>query len=366
MIYCRYLRCQIYIMFFLVIVLVPNFHIEAKLKQNLEVRLSLLEDKIEAGDYGKIKSFLIWHKDRYLMKSYPLGNEINPLSNAYSATKSVSSALLGIALSDKQHINTLNEPILSYFSEYKKIKQANTFKRAITLHDLLTMRAGFEWNELSTPYGYYNNSVSKLIRSKDWIKHILDQPVVHSPGQHFNYNSGETILIGAIIAKLVDQKVETYANMKLFKPLGITNWFWQNTSTGSSNTGWGLWLHPEDMIKLGRLFLNEGQWEVNGENIQVIPKPWILKSTQSIVKMSNIIDFYYKFDYGYQWWRFNDKDPIVADLKSNDIYFAWGYGGQFIFIVPHMDLVIVSTAKNYNDSDKIFKALSEFIFSVMS
>ena len=106
------------------------------------------------------------------------------------------------------------------------------------------------------------------------------------------------------------------------------------------------------MLTFGRLYLQDGRWQEK----QIVPEEWVGQSTQVQVHIDE------EFDYGYQWWRFHDDSPIVESLAVNDLYFAWGYGGQFIFVIPHLQMVIVTTAGNFDESSQIFPALHDHIF----
>ncbi|KAA3665551.1 MAG: class C beta-lactamase-related serine hydrolase [Chloroflexi bacterium] len=183
------------------------------------------------------------------------------------------------------------------------------------------------------------------------MKYILDRKMVAAPGTSFTYNSGATMLLGGILEKATGQSVEDYTAVTLFKPLKITKWQWDRTPKKHSNTGWGLHLRPLDMLKFGQLYLQQGNWQGK----QIISQEWVTQSTQPSVYMDN-------YNYAYQWWRFTDNNPIVSDLAQNDIYYAWGYGGNFIFIVPHLDLIVVTTAENFDNSAQFFPALVDHIF----
>ena len=145
----------------------------------------------------------------------------------------------------------------------------------------------------------------------------------------------------------------TEAFYNLFKPLGITNYFWKAFPNGTTNTGWGLLMRPIDMARFGILFLNNGTWKGK----QIVPKEWSHKSTQEHTKMGRL-----QYAYGYQWWRFLDNDPTVVELPINDIYFALGYGGQEIIVIPHLHMVVVSTAENYRKMEYFKNLLYDYIF----
>jgi CubicO group peptidase (beta-lactamase class C family) len=164
------------------------------------------------------------------------------------------------------------------------------------------------------------------------------------------------MLLSGVVQAATRDTVEQTASRRLFAPLGITVWDWQRTPQGETNTGWGLHLRPVDMLKIGQLYLQGGQWE--GERI--LSAGWIDTSTQPLV---HVDEFY---NYGYQWWRFADGNEIVAGLAQNDLYFAWGFGGNFIFVVPHLDLIVVTTAENFENSERFIPALRDYIFPTFS
>ncbi len=313
--------------------------------------LEELVSEIETGEYGRIHSLLVWHQDTLVLEEYFDKNDSETREIIYSATKSVTSAAIGIALEDGE-IDSLDTPLLSFFPQYATINNDSEWKQAITVEDILKMSAGLSWDELSSNYGSEQNDATLLVRSSDWTKYMLDKEVVFEPGTQFVYSSGETMLLSGIIQTATGQTAEDYTAEHLLTPLGITDWLWESGNDGLTNTGWGLHLRPSDMLKFGRLYLNNGAWE--GE--QIISEGWIQQSTQTQIGVGD------DFAYGYQWWRFDDSNQIVADLETNDLYFAWGYGGQFIFVVPHLEMVIVTTAANFEDGAKIFPALPDHIF----
>lgn len=316
-------------------------------------QLAELDAKVEAGEYGAINSLLIWHDGSLILESYYGGTGPDTMSQVYSVTKSITSAAIGQALAEGA-ITNLDETLLDYLPESDTIENLDGRKTRITLEDLLTMRAGFAWDESSTIYGDANNDVTQMTNSTNWIQYMLDQEMATEPGTAFTYNSGVTMLLGAILEEATGQTTEDYVAAYLFAPLEITEWRWQETPTGRSNTGWGLFMRPADMVKIGQLYLQQGAWQ--GE--QLIAKNWVEQSTQPLVPVSEM------HDYGYHWWRFADENPIVADLNVNDLFFAWGFGGNFIFVVPHLDLVVVTTAENFVNAEQFWSVLPEHIFPI--
>ncbi|MBO0323894.1 serine hydrolase [Muricauda sp. CAU 1633] len=305
-------------------------------QQNLDtLKLQSLTTKIRNGHFGDIHSLLISRNGEIVLEEYFNGYDKTELHRLFSVTKSVTSALVGIAF-DQGVIESLNEKILSYFSEYSTIANLTEGKENMTLQHVLTMSAGFEWDEFSYPYGHPNNSATKLWDSDDMIKYMLDLPLVSEPGIHFNYNSGCSILLSGIIQNKTGLSAEQYAATNLFSKIGIENWEWAHGADGLTWTSGELYLKPIDMLKFGQLYINGGSWE----GTQVISESWVENSTSKKIENTEYND------YAYHWWRYSSSHYVYNHINTEDIYYAVGYGGQFIWIVPHLGLVVVSTAGN--------------------
>ncbi|MAT96958.1 MAG: serine hydrolase [Anaerolineaceae bacterium] len=318
-----------------------------------EAALTAVDEAIIAGEYGEINSWLMWTNDELVWEGYYRGAAADDLHPVYSVTKSVTSAAVGIAL-DEGAIAGVDTAVLDFFPDYTPTGSLNPRKKAMTLEDLLTMRAGFAWDEFSTIYGNDSNDATQLSRSPAWMTYMLDRNMAEMPGDVFVYNSGVTMLLSGILQQSTGLRTDNYVALRLFAPLGIDEWRWDSTPDGYANTGWGLWLSPRDMLTFGQLFLQNGRWQ----DQQLIPENWIHQSTQPLV------DTQTGFHYGYQWWRFSDDHTAVANLTVNDLYFAWGFGGQFIFVIPHLDLVIVATAENFENSEQFFAALGPIFAAI--
>ncbi len=321
--------------------------------QNLDPdKLSELDSRVAAGDYGAINSIIIIRNESVVMEKYYRGLGREDLHYVYSVTKSVTSALIGIALNNGE-INRLDETLLSFFPEYSNIENMDERKTEITLENILTMSAGFIWDEWTQPYGHPQNGASLLFSSADWMKHMLDLPIIEAPGTRFRYNSGCTMLLSGILANSTERTAENFATEHLFESLGM-KWRWETGPGNITNTGWGLFLRPIDMVQFGLLYLNNGR--LNNE--QIVPEEWVQTSTQTHINTRN-------YNYGYQWWRFKDNSSIVSGLAVNDVYFAWGYRGQFIFVIPHLNMVAISTADNVENSTRTFGFLRDYIFGAV-
>jgi len=323
-------------------------------KQNLNGGLlEQLNQKINDGGFGEIHSLLIMRNGYLVFEKYYRGYSQNQTHQIYSVTKSVTSTLIGIAI-DQGKITSLDKKLLSFFQEYTSIANLDSNKQKMKLEDVLTMRSGLYWDEFTNPFSDPRNSIYKIISSSDWVKHVLDLPMVYEPGTKRTYNTGNTILLAGIIKNLYGIQANDLAQQYLFNHLGISNYKWETGAKGLTNTGWGLHLRPRDMIKFGLLYLNQGTWE----KTSVISENWIGTSTKNYVYVSG------GFSYGYHWWMMPLENISGHTPQPNDVSIAWGYGGQFVFVIPHLNMIVVSTANNKEgDDDQLtIKFLKDYIF----
>ena len=232
----------------------------------------------------------------------------------YSVTKSIVSLLIGIMV-DKGYIKSIDEPIHNYFPEILKLNEIQ--KQDITIFHLLTMTSGLK--------------VMNFQGSKNWVKTILEQPIVHSPGSTFQYNSGDSHLLSAIIKKGSGMSTAAFAEKYLFGPLGIRKYNWVADPQGIHGGGFSLFLNLDDMEKIGFLLLNKGKVDSN----QVISSDWILQAKSPYRQVESANEGIY--GYGYQFWTFENIDP---ESPLNYFYVS-GLFGQYIFIVPKLDIVAV-------------------------
>jgi CubicO group peptidase (beta-lactamase class C family) len=235
----------------------------------------------------------------------------------HSCTKSITSALVGIAI-EKGYIKSVDQPVIEFFPD-RSFANLDENKRAMTLEHLLTMTSGLECRD---SYLYRWVGLAELRRSKDWVQHVLDLPMSEAPGEKFEYCNGVSYLLSAIIQETTKMKTLDFAHQHLFGPLGITDVRWKTCPQGI-DIGWGeMWLKAQDMGKFGLLYLNKGRW--NGK--QIIPATWVEDST-----FEHIFGTLFN-SYGYQWWI------------SSSYYIAVGHGGQFIYVVPEKNMVGVFTS----------------------
>jgi CubicO group peptidase (beta-lactamase class C family) len=249
----------------------------------------------------------------------------------YSVTKSFISALIGIAIAEG-YIDGVDHRVLDFFPEHT-FANLDARKQAMTLEHLLTMTSGLDWEEGMPIY-------QELSRASDWVQFVLDGPMVAEPGSEFNYCSGCSHLMSAIVQETTGTGTLEYAQDRLFEPLGINDFHWELDASGIPNGGWGLDLTPRDMAKFGYLYLNDGVWD--GQ--QVVPTEWVTAS------VNDRIEFDDRWGYGYQWWIY---PPF-------DAYSAVGLGAQLIVVIPDSELVVVFTAA-LSDNAALLELIESFI-----
>lgn len=267
--------------------------------------------------HPSLRSLLIIKNGYMIFEEYY--NEAKPDERTHicSATKSITSLVLG-SLTDKNNEITVEDPISNFFKNNNCISQIND--KQITLRHLLTMSAGFDWSE--------NGPSDWPIDGKtDWFNLALCQKFADIPGTRFNYNSGLSHLISGIIANGSISAGSKYANEFLFSKLGIKDYKWNEDNYGYFIGGFGLELKSRDMAKMGFLALNLGKWECH----QIIPEKWVIESTSPQIKTNSNTGIWY----GYHWW--------IQSIGGEYCYYAYGYGGQHIMVIPRLDMVIIST-----------------------
>jgi len=252
--------------------------------------------------------------------------------NIKSTSKGIISALVGIAL-EQGYIGSLDEKVLSYFPEYQKKFHDKTH---ITIRDLLTMSSGLGWEENGL------NSMYTFFVSKKIVPRVLDLPVAAEPGEVFNYNTGLTHLLSAVITKASGMTTLEFADQYLFRPLGIGNIQWTQDRHSYYIGGSELYLTPRAMMKFGVLYLDKGVYQGK----QIVPPEWVEESTETQMTGS----FHgAQVEYGYLWWR-RIGHNLFSYLENENAFMAMGSHGQRIFIHPDLDTVVVITADQEDES----------------
>jgi CubicO group peptidase (beta-lactamase class C family) len=316
--------------------------------------LQALDREIAAGQYGYVDGIVLIRHGRiaferryahdydalFAGKGPPgLYNYYDPewhpfykrtaLHTMQSVSKSVTSALIGIAI-ERGEIPHVDVSVLRYFPQ--RTLPPDPRRERMLLWNVLTMTTGIRWDESSASYTESQNNCAQMEATDDWIRYVLEQPMAADPGVRFVYNSGATELLSYLIEKTTGRKADDYAREHLFAPLGIEHYAWKRTPLGLADTEGGLYLQPRDLAKLGYLYLHEGMWDGK----RILPAIWVQQSTRWIVDADR-----YDAGYGYQWWVLARKGEA-----SYEAYAALGYGGQYLIVVPRLDLIAVVTGWN--------------------
>jgi CubicO group peptidase (beta-lactamase class C family) len=267
---------------------------------------------------GPINSILISKNNEIIAEQYFRGMNSSRTHNIKSASKSILSILIGIAI-DKGYIGNLDDTIDLYFPEHFR-QNPDSIKQSITIRDLLTMRGGLE-STSGRNYGGW-------VMSSNWVNTKLNRPLVGTPGVDRIYSTGTTHLLSAILTKASGLSTLAFSNTYLFNSMGIQMGGWDRDPQGYYLGGNNMALRPRDMIKIGQLMMDVGVYNGN----QLVSKEWVV---QSVIPLTGRLR---DVNYGYLWFRKMSGDYHMV--------YAWGNGGQFIMILPEIRVVIAVTSQN--------------------
>ena len=271
-------------------------------------------------------SIVVVRNGYIVLEAYAHPYQPDTLHEVASVTKSVTSALVGMAI-DQGYIESVDQRVLDFFPN-RAIADIDARKEAMTLEHLLTMQSGMDWppNESSV-----SGSVVffQMEQSEDWIQFLLERPTSIAPGSFFRYNSGASHLLSAIVQQATGVTSLEFAKRHLFKPLGVLNVNWRLDPNGIAIGGGGIQMTPSDMAKFGYLYLNNGSWDDH----QILPAEWVSRSIEDHSEVSG----FGGSGYGYQWW-----------LQSFGGYAAVGWGGQRIYVIPDQEIVVIFTSSTNN------------------
>ena len=270
-------------------------------------------------------------KDRSVYAVFSTRQSFSPADqhDVRSIGKSVNSLLYGIALQQGK-VPIPSASVLDSYPELKDI--ATEEKKRIRVEDLLNMANGLQWHEGDVGI----NDELRLFWKKDIARYVLSHDVEHAPNTAFNYNGGGTAILADLIARCTQEPLDGFARKNLFEPLGIKNWHWVSDIHGRPMAFNGLRMQPRDLLKIGRLVANRGRWQGK----QLVPEAWITASMNPrfTTEVRN-------YRYAYQWW--------IGEVNWHGRKLTWhgafGNGGQRLYIVPELDLVIVTTAGAYDE-----------------
>ncbi|QOR66434.1 serine hydrolase [Cytobacillus suaedae] len=289
------------------------------------ILVSHLEKKLKST---KIEGFII-NKGQERVFEY-FKNKKVPVnsSKVYSVTKSIVSLLIGI-LMDQRLIKSIHQPISDYFADM------DMEKKEITILHLLTMTSG--------------QKVVNFQGSRNWVNAILEQDLIHEPGEVFEYNSGSSHLLSAIITKVTGVSAAEFAEKSLFGPLGINKFTWVSDPQRISGGGFSISLSVEDMMKIGKLLIQEGSYQSK----EIVSTEWI---KQAVTPFKDVeTSEFGTYGYGYQFWTFTSN----GTGSGLDYYCAAGLFGQYIFVVPKLNMIAVAKAQLQADNQTLPKVYFE-------
>ncbi len=271
-----------------------------------------------ALEIPNLHSLLVSRRGELIVERYSKGIQATRLTNIKSVSKSVVSALVGIAI-ERGLLPSVGQPIESYFPEVLKAEK-DASRKSITIENLLTMQSGLE----STS----NRNYGAWVLSPNWVRYALTRPMTSTPGTRMEYSTGNTHLLSAILTKATGKNTWQFAQDVFAKPLGFTLARWPQDPQGIYFGGNDMLMTPRQMLAFGQLYLNHGR----AAGTQVVPAGWVEESLKAHAESPRERERFY----GYGWW--------IRELAGYRSQYAWGYGGQFIFVVPDLDLVVVMTS----------------------
>jgi CubicO group peptidase (beta-lactamase class C family) len=264
----------------------------------------------------RLRSLLVSIDGDLVEEHYFNGVTARSLANLKSASKTLLSILVGIGI-DRGYLDDVDQTIDAFFPE--ELAEASALKRGITIEDLLSMRSGLETTS--------NRNYGRWVQSRNWVAHALSRPFVGKPGGQMIYSTGSTHLLSAIITRATGMTTREFGQRYLARPLGVSLPAWPQDPQGIYFGGNDMLLTPRAMVKVGELYLDGGS--IDG--FEVVSSRWIRESW-----IPRTVSRYSRRQYGYGWW--------MRVLNGFPTYYAWGYGGQFIYVIPDLDAVIVVTS----------------------
>ncbi len=288
---------------------------------NPELFARMAEALYSEHDFIYVRSMLAVRNGEIIFECYPKNTEdYRTPHQIWSETKSFISVLMGIAI-DKGYISSVQDSIFKYMPEYRRF--ATPKHLAITIDQCLTMRSGIDYdNDGDEEEDILAGYPSELIRF------IVERQMANDPGTRTFYKNADPQLLAKVIANATGQDLVRFADENLFAPLGIKNYFWSRFHDNMPFGGFGLWLVPRDLAKFGQLILQKGAWGPK----RIVSENWVSEATASHTVCEN-------HEYGYYFWKDSNKKCT----------WCWGHAGQYIFIVPEKNLVVVITSDQFAD-----------------
>jgi CubicO group peptidase (beta-lactamase class C family) len=294
-----------------------------------------LNQKIAQNYFQDITSIVVVKEGKLLIEEYFNGANRNTLHDTRSVGKTLASTIMGIAI-EEGHLENENQTLKDFYN-LKSYKNYSSQKGNVTLKSLLTMSSSFDGSDMD-PDSPGNEE--NMYPTSDWVKFGLDLSMDSNKtiGNEWDYFTAGAVILGDVLNKTVPEGLEKYADKKLFKPLGISNYKWQFTTSNVPNTAGGFQMSSLDNARYGQLYLDNGMY--NGK--QILSEKWVESSLTkqiALLKMEN--EFY-----GYLLW--NKKYNV--NNQEIEAYYASGNGGNKILIFKDLDALVVVTATAYNQT----------------
>lgn len=318
------------------------------------------QDKISdsLSQYPGIHSLLISKGNKLVYEHYFNNFTQDSLHDSRSSFKSITSLLIGIAI-DKGLIKDINQKVSDFFPENLSFKN-DPNKKSMTIKNLLEMKSGFDCEEFNGT----KDCEEEMSNSKDWVQFSLDIKMKNKPGEQWAYTSVNPMILSGIIKKATGISVMDFAKKYLFDPLGISKYKWTVDPSGNGMTAGSFYILPRDMMKIGQLVLNRGNWKGK----QIISKKWIDQSTQCDIPIPDFsfmksgkskIGSPQQTYYGFYWY----KELLKTSTVNEELLFASGNGGQYIFIIKDLNLTVVFTQGNYGSfkAKQAFEILAKYL-----
>ncbi|MBG0860251.1 MAG: serine hydrolase [Bacteroidales bacterium] len=302
-----------------------GWNVSSLLEQDMDSSV-IINLFVEAEQLDNLYSLLIVKNGYLIAERYFNGMTVNDAARTASVTKSIISALAGIAINE-EFIESPDQKLKDFFPEIDW-GSTDPKKSEITVEQILQMRSGYPWEEV---YGY----LETLSGSSNWIPFLKEFPLVHDPGTQFGYSNFTAHIMGIIIARSANQSLLSFGRSYLFNNMGISITGWPKDANGYYYGSGDIEMTPRNLAKFGQLFLDEGVWN----DVQLIPSEWVNSSFHvysSSTYGREILTNIRTLKYGYLWWS--------GTSGSHQIWFAWGHGGQMVVIIRDLNIVVVATA----------------------
>lgn len=279
----------------------------------------------QAAELPRLRTLLVARHGEILVEEHFRGPALTQPANVKSVSKSIISALVGIAI-EEGHLTGADAPIAPYFERYLTGDQ-DPRKGRITIANLLSMQSGLERTS--------GSSYGRWVTSPDWVGYVLTRPMVDEPGGGRLYSTGNSHVVSALLTRATGRSTLAFARDRLAEPLGIDLPGWATDPQGIYFGGNEMRMTPRAMVRFGELYRNGGRWE--GE--QIVPEWWVRESLAPRTAARRRGE-----GYGYSWF--------LGEVRGHPMFYAWGYGGQFIFVVPDLELTVVTTSDPNGPSDQ--------------